>query len=57
MNLVVKHFSELSARMAVFIVEQNCAEQDIDDFDTDAYHLYLEEDGIPHIKMRLVAAH
>lgn len=33
--------------MAVFVVEQNCPYQEIDDADKSAYHLYLkDEDGI-----------
>lgn len=56
MELVVKHFSELSAeelfeiyklRVSVFIVEQSCPYQDIDDADKSAYHVWLrDEDGI-----------
>ena len=54
MELKIKHFSELTAeelhkilkaRCEVFIVEQNCPYQDIDDFDTVSYHLWLEENG------------
>ena len=53
MELVIKHFSELSTeelfeiyrvRMAVFVVEQNCAYQDIDEADKVSYHLYLKDD-------------
>lgn len=56
MELIIKHFKELTAeeiyniyklRCAVFVVEQNCVYQDIDDADKVAYHLYLkDEDGI-----------
>lgn len=56
MDLVVKHFSELTAfelheilriRSQVFVVEQNCVYQDVDGKDTDAWHLYLkDENGI-----------
>ena len=54
MNLVVKSFRELTAeelfeiyklRCAVFVVEQQCVYQDIDDLDKEALHLWLEEDG------------
>ena len=54
MEIVVKHFNELTldelyeilkARAEVFIVEQNCAYQDLDDLDKEAYHVYLREDG------------
>ena len=56
MELVVKHFSELSAeelfkiyklRVSVFIVEQKCPYQEVDDADKVAYHVWLQdEDGI-----------
>ena len=56
MELIVKHFSELSAeelfeiyklRVSVLIVEQACPYQDIDDADKSAYHVWLrDEDGI-----------
>lgn len=56
MELIVKHFSELSVdelfeiyklRCTVFVVEQTCIYQDVDDFDKVAYHLWLrDEDGI-----------
>ncbi len=56
MNLIVKHFNELTAselmeiyklRVAVFVVEQECAYQEIDNYDDISYHLWLEdEDGI-----------
>lgn len=56
MELIVKHFSQLSAeelfeiyrlRVSVFIVEQRCPYQDVDDADRIAYHLWLrDENGI-----------
>lgn len=56
MELVIKHFKELTTeelfeiyklRVSVFVVEQNCAYQDIDDADKVAYHVYFkDEDGI-----------
>lgn len=56
MELTVKHFRELTTeelydiyrlRAAVFVVEQNCVYQDVDDADKTAYHLWLsDEDGI-----------
>ena len=56
MKLVVKHFSELSAkelfdiyklRISVFVVEQKCPYQEVDDADRAAYHLWLEDkDGM-----------
>lgn len=53
MDLVVKRFEELSlkelyeimqVRVAVFVVEQNCAYQEIDDKDPYAYHVFLKDD-------------
>ena len=56
MKLTVKRFDELTAdelfriyrlRVAVFVVEQECAYQEVDDADKAAYHVWLEEeDGI-----------
>ena len=56
MELVVKHFSELSAeelfeiyklRVSVFVVEQECPYQEVDDADKSAYHVWLrDEEGI-----------
>lgn len=56
MELRVKHFSALSAqelfaiyklRVSVFVVEQNCPYQEVDDADEHAYHVWFEdEDGI-----------
>ena len=54
METIVKIFEELStgelyeilkARAEVFVVEQNCPYQDLDDVDKEAYHVYLKEDG------------
>ena len=56
MNLIIKHFNELTTtelvdiyklRVAVFVVEQNCPYQEVDEADKVSYHLWLEdEDGI-----------
>jgi ElaA protein len=56
MELTVKHFSELNAeelfeiyklRVSVFVVEQECPYQEVDDADRTAYHIWLrDEDGI-----------
>lgn len=56
MELIVKHFNELTTmelmeiyrlRVAIFVVEQDCPYQDIDGWDTCAYHVYLrDEEGI-----------
>ncbi len=51
-NLTIKHFSELTTeelyellkvRSAVFVVEQNCVYQDLDDKDKNAYHLWYND--------------
>lgn len=53
MELVIKHFDELSTqelfeifklRVAVFVVEQNCPYQEVDDADKNAYHVYLKDE-------------
>ena len=56
MELVVKHFKALSleelyeilrVRAAVFVVEQTCVYQDLDEKDQSAYHVFLkDENGI-----------
>ena len=56
MELFVKHFSELNAqelfeiyklRVSVFVVEQKCYYQEVDDADKVAYHVWLRDgDGI-----------
>lgn len=52
MELIVKHFSELSTkelfelyklRISVFVVEQNCPYQEVDDADIKAYHIWLKD--------------
>ena len=54
MKTMVKSFGELTVeelyeilrlRAEVFVVEQNCAYQDLDEVDKDAIHVYLKEDG------------
>lgn len=54
MELVIKYFNELcleelfdiyKLRVSVFVVEQNCPYQEIDDADKEAYHLYLKDDN------------
>ena len=54
MKRVVKNFEQLTGselyevlkiRCAVFVVEQNCAYQDLDGLDYEAYHVFLEENG------------
>ena len=54
MELVIKQFQELSVeelfeiyklRVAVFVVEQQCPYQEIDDADRSAYHAYLKDES------------
>ena len=54
MELKVKDFLSLTndelyeilkLRVGVFVVEQKCAYQDIDDADRDAYHVFYVDDG------------
>lgn len=56
----IKTFQELTAselyailriRAEIFVVEQTCVYQDVDNKDQKAYHLWTEEDGIEHIEM------
>ena len=53
MELIIKHYDELTVdelweiyrlRADVFIVEQECPYQDIDEFDKVSYHLYFKDD-------------
>ena len=52
MQLIIKHFNELTTqelfkiyqlRTSVFVVEQNCPYQEVDEADLVSYHVYLEE--------------
>ena len=63
MEFVVKHFKELTIdelyeilklRAEVFVVEQNCVYQDVDDVDLDAYHVYYKEEGKMVAYLRVV---
>ena len=54
MEKTVKKFQELTIeelyeilklRAEVFVVEQNCVYQDMDDVDKEAYHVFFKEDG------------
>lgn len=65
MKFVVKHFSELTTRelfeiykvrVAVFVVEQKCAYQEVDDMDREAYHLWFEDDDGIKAYLRLMPA-
>ena len=54
MDFVIKQFYELTldelykilkVRTSIFVVEQNCPYQELDDLDQNSYHIYLEEDN------------
>jgi len=54
MRLICKTFDELTnrelysilqARAQVFVVEQECAYQDLDDLDYDSLHIFFEDEG------------
>ena len=54
MKCKLKEFTELTTeelyeilklRAEVFVVEQNCPYQDLDDKDQSSYHLFLEDNG------------
>lgn len=54
MELHVKRFDELTTyelfqiyklRAEVFVLEQNCAYQDIDSYDLDAYHVWISKEN------------
>lgn len=54
MNLTVKHFGELTAselydilklRVSVFVLEQSCLYQELDDMDKNAFHLWYSDEG------------
>ena len=63
MDLVIKHFSELTAdelyeiyraRVAVFVVEQRCAYQEVDDDDRRSYHFWFSDNGELVSYLRLI---
>lgn len=65
MECSIKHFEELTTlelyeilqvRSAVFVVEQNCIYQDLDDKDQKAYHVFLHENGKIQAYLRVLAA-
>ena len=65
MNFIVKHFSELSTeelfkiyrlRVAVFVVEQQCAYQEVDEADKVSYHLWLQEGETILAYLRVIPA-
>lgn len=65
LELIVKHFSDLTARelfeiyklrIDVFVVEQNCPYRDVDDADTAAYHVWLQDDDGIEAYLRVLPA-
>ena len=53
MELKIKHFSQLTttelyriiqARIAIFVIEQTCPYQELDNKDLDAWHIWYEDD-------------
>lgn len=63
MELIVKRFEELTAeelyeilkiRVAVFVVEQNCPYQEIDNRDKQSFHVYLKDDDGIQAYLRVV---
>lgn len=65
MQLVAKSFSQLTTdelfeiywlRVAVFVVEQNCAYQEVDLTDKLSYHLWLESENAIKAYLRVIPA-
>lgn len=65
MELTVKHFSQLTTRelyeifklrVSVFVVEQQCYYQEVDEFDDRAYHVWLHENGEIKAYLRVLPA-
>ena len=63
MELIVKRFEELTTeelyeilkiRVSVFVVEQNCPYQEIDDRDKQSYHVYMKDDDGIQAYLRVV---
>ena len=62
METIIKKYNELTVdelyeilklRSIVFVVEQNCIYQDLDDIDKRSYHIYMKEKDKPEIKVYL----
>ena len=60
METIIKKYNELTVdelyeilklRSIVFVVEQNCIYQDLDDIDKRSYHIYMKEKDKPEIKV------
>lgn len=65
METVIKKFAELTTdelfaiyklRTAVFVVEQQCPYQDIDDLDKAAYHVWLKDENVIAAYLRVLPA-
>ena len=63
MELLVKRFNDLSndelyailkARVDIFVVEQNCPYEEIDDMDQEALHLYLKDNDRIKAYLRII---
>ena len=63
MELIVKRFEELTTeelyeilkiRVSVFVVEQNCPYQEIDDRDKQSFHVYMKDDDGIQAYLRVV---
>ena len=63
MELLVKRFNDLSndelyailkARVDIFVVEQNCPYEEIDDMDQKALHLYLKDNDRIKAYLRII---
>ena len=62
METIIKKYKELTIdelyeilklRSEVFVVEQNCIYQDVDDIDKRSYHIYMKEKDKPEIRVYL----
>ena len=62
-EITIKHYSELTRdelyeifmlRVDVFVVEQNCPCREIDEYDTDCYHLCLRDGGKLSAYLRII---
>ncbi len=65
MELKIRRFDELTARelfalyklrVSVFVVEQRCPYQEVDDADLHSYHVWLEENGEVAACLRVIEA-
>ncbi len=66
MNWTIKKFNDLSTeelyetlqlRSEVFVVEQNCVYQDLDGYDTQAFHLFAKENEVCIAYARIFNTH